>query len=355
MLTGSDCNTERDEERMYNQNVYKYDDMKRKEHMAVRKTVGWYLWTHQLLEVTGEHAAEFLDKIFVNPIATLKVGRERYTTMLNEQAEIIDDVVVIRLEEQKFWISTLFITALTAWLNQHKEDYHVCFKNITEQYHMYAIQGPNAKDMINAMAKENIDEQKFFSIRDNKIGDMPVKINRAGFTGEKWGYEIYVAAEKAQELEDILRKVGSAFDAVEVTEFQIMAWALPTEAGFYYMRDLMHTNPLEVGLDKGIDWDKVFIGRDALLEIKKTGAKREMFGITVDEADVFISTKSLGGPGSPVFYQEEEIGRVSKFTYSYLLEKNIGYVLVEKGKVNPGDVVKVKTYDAVITEKAFLK
>lgn len=80
MLTGSDCNTERDEERMYNQNVYKYDDMKRKEHMAVRKTVGWYLWTHQLLEVTGEHAAEFLDKIFVNPIATLKVGRERYTT-----------------------------------------------------------------------------------------------------------------------------------------------------------------------------------------------------------------------------------------------------------------------------------
>lgn len=80
-----------------------------------------------------------------------------------------------------------------------------------------------------------------------------------------------------------------------------------------------------------------------------------MFGITVDEADVFISTKSLGGPGSPVFYQEEEIGRVSKFTYSYMLEKNIGYVLVEKGKVNPGDVVKVKTYDAVITEKAFLK
>lgn len=108
-------------------------------------------------------------------------------------------------------------------------------------------------------------------------------------------------------------------------------------------------------LDKGIDWDKVFIGREALLEIKKTGAKREMFGITVDEADVFISAKSLGGPGSPVFYQGEEIGRVSKFTYSYMLEKNIGYVLVEKGKVNPGDVVKIKDYDAVITEKTFLK
>lgn len=41
--------------------------------------------------------------------------------------------------------------------------------------------------------------------------------------------------------------------AVEVTEFQVMAWTLPTEAGFYYMRDLRHTNPLEVGMEKGLD------------------------------------------------------------------------------------------------------
>lgn len=78
-----------------------------KNTMAVRTTVSWYLWTHQLIEVTGKDAAPFLDLIFANPIATLKVGRERYTTMLNEQAKIIDDVVVIRLKEEKFWISTL--------------------------------------------------------------------------------------------------------------------------------------------------------------------------------------------------------------------------------------------------------
>ena len=340
---------------MYNQNVYKYDEMKRKEHMAVRKTVGWYLWTHQLLEVTGVDAAEFLDEIFVNPIANLKVGRERYTTMLNEQAEIIDDVVVIRLEEQKFWISTLFVAALTGWLTQHKGNFNVEFMNVTERYHMYAVQGPNAKDFINAVVEKKVDEQKFFSICDNQIGSMPVKINRAGFTGEKWGYEIYVAAEKAQELEAVLREKGTAFGAEEVTEFQIMAWALPTEAGFYYMRDLMHTNPLEVGLDKGINWEKEFIGKESLLKIKENGPIREMLGFTIDEADVFISSKSLGGPGSPVLLDGEEIGRVSKFTYSYVLEKNIGYVLVEKGKVAPGDVVQIKNYDAVITEKTFLR
>lgn len=90
-------------------NVYKYDEMKRSEHMAVRSSVGWYYWTHQLLEVTGSDAAAFLDKMCANPIANLAVGRERYTTMLNEQGQIVDDVVVIRLQEETFWVSTLFI------------------------------------------------------------------------------------------------------------------------------------------------------------------------------------------------------------------------------------------------------
>ena len=102
------------------QNVYKYDEMKRAEHMAVRTTVGWYLWTHNILEVTGRDAAAFLDKIYANPIANLKLGRARYTTMLNEKAEILDDVVVFRLDEEKFWISTLFVDKLIAWLDLNK-------------------------------------------------------------------------------------------------------------------------------------------------------------------------------------------------------------------------------------------
>ena len=89
-------------------NVYKYDEMKRSEHMAVRTTVGWYLWTHQLVEVTGGDCVSFLEMIFPKSIGNLAVGRERYTTMLDESGQIIDDVVVFRMEEEKFWVSTLF-------------------------------------------------------------------------------------------------------------------------------------------------------------------------------------------------------------------------------------------------------
>lgn len=313
-------------------NIYKYDEMKRAEHMAVRTNVGWYLWTHQLVEVKGAGSAAFLDKLCAKPIANLAVGRERYTTMLNEQAEIIDDVVVFRMEEQRFWVSTLFANKLMAWMGQHSEGFQVEYTNITDQYHMYAVQGPKSKDMVNALVKNSVDELKFFSFRDNEIDGIPVKINRAGFTGEKLGYEIYAAADQADAMEAKLKACGEKFGAVEVTEFQVMAWTLPTEVGFYYMRDLNHTNPFEVGLERGIDWEKDFIGKDALLKIKNEGPVREMLGFTVDEADIYIRTKHLGGPGEPVIVNGEEVGRVVKVVYSYVLDKNNGYLLAKKAR-----------------------
>ena len=57
-----------------NKNIFKYDDMKRSEHMAVRNHVGWYFWTHQLLEVTGPDVTAFLDYIYSGDIASLAVG-----------------------------------------------------------------------------------------------------------------------------------------------------------------------------------------------------------------------------------------------------------------------------------------
>lgn len=335
-------------------NAYKYDEMKRKEHMAVRENVGWYLWTHQLVEVKGDDAAAFLDLLFTKPIGTLKTGRERYTTMLDEKGEIIDDVVVFRLEEHRFWVSTLFATYMLQWMSANKGDYKVSFENITAGIHMYAVQGPRAKELVNQLVNDPIDELKFFSFAQNQIDDLPVMINRAGFTGEKIGYEIYVAADKADELEEKLHKAGDPMNAREVTEFQVMAWTLPTEAGFYYMRDLRHTNPFEVGLEKGIDWEKEFIGKEALLNIKENGPSREMVGFTVSEPDAYIQSRHLGGAGSAVLKGGEEVGRVVKFVYGFVKDTNIGYIMAKAGALREGDVVQIHGYDAVITDKNFL-
>jgi len=339
---------------MFNRNVYKYDDMKRREHMAVRRTVGWYLFTHQLLEVTGKDAVPFLDKVFTGDIANLKVGRDRYTLMLDEQAQIIGDVIIMHIDEGRYWISTLFLTKLTAWLDAHKEGFDVAYENVTARYHMYAVQGPKSRELVDAIAQDRVDNLKFFGIMDTVIDGVPVKINRAGFTGEEFGYEIYFAADQIGKIEAQLKEKGAPLGAVEVTEFQIMAWTLPTEAGYYYMRDLMHTDPIEVGLEYAIDWDKDFIGKSALQSIKDAGPAREMVGFTMDEDDARVNAKDLGGPGTRVMLDGHEIGRVSKFNYSFLNEKNVGYLLVRKGTVKKGDHVAINDYDAIVTEKKFI-
>ena len=335
-------------------NVYKYDDMKRAEHMAVRQTVGWYFWTHQLLEVTGSESGIFLDYLYPNNIQTLKVGKDRYTTMLNDSGEIIDDVVIMRMGENQFWISTLFLRQTQTWIKNHAEGYDVQWNNITDAWDMFAVQGPKSKDVINMLTERSIDDLKFFSCTPNTIKGKEVIINRGGFTGEKWGYEIYCHSEDAVLVEELLRHSAAEYNGRQVTDFQIMAWTLPTESGFYYMRDLAHTNPFEVGLEANINWEKDFIGKDALLKVKEHGPEREMIGFEVPEADIYIRSQHLGGPGEPVYIDDEEIGRVVKLVYSYVKDINNGYILAKKDALKLGDHINIHGYEAIITDKKWI-
>jgi aminomethyltransferase len=132
-----------------------------------------------------------------------------------------------------------------------------------------------------------------------------------------------------------------------VTDFQVMAWTLPTEAGYFYMRDLRHCNLFEVGLDKNINFEKDFLSKPALLKLKHEGPKREIVGFTVDEADIYNRSKYLGGPGEAVYVDGEEVGRVSKMVYSYVQEKNNGYILAKKGALKVGDKVNIHGFDVV--------
>lgn len=339
-------------------NTFKDDEWKRSEHMAVRENVGYYLFTHQLMEVSGPDAQRFLDWICPNNIATLKVNRDRYTTILNEEGTIIDDVVVMRMEEEKFWVSTLYATNLDDWIYFHSDDFDIDFTEITEDWHMFSIQGPNSKAVMNKIVEGGVEDLRFFANTNAVISGMDVILNRGGFTGEKFGYEVYCTPDDADAVQDLIDAAVKELGGKEVTEFQVFAWTLPTEAGFYYMRDLNGTNPFEVGLEKNINWDKDFIGKEALLRIREEGPAREMVGFEIcdENEDYYIRSKQYGGPGEPVFIEgeEEEIGRVGKLVYSYVKNVNNGYILAKKGKLHIGDHIRIHGTECVITEKNWL-
>jgi len=312
--------------------------------------VGWYCWTHFLLEVTGADVTTFLDKIFVSSIAKTKVGRAKYTCMLNEDGIIIDDVIIFHMEENKYWISTLHLYKLIPWLDEHRENYDVAYEDITPMTEMYAVQGPKSKDLLNSILAENVDDQKFFSIRDNKIDDVMVKIARSGYSGE-WGYEIYTSPENVEVIKTKLAECGKAFGAVEVTEFQVKTWSLPSEKGYNLMSDLRGTNPFEVGFEDAIDWSKDFTGKAALEKVKAEGPKRQLLGFVVDEDLVPIEGMNRGSFGAVVKVNGEEAGRVTKYVYSYTLDKSIGFALVNRAKAKVGDRATISGYAATLTDR----
>lgn len=309
----------------------------RKEHEAVRNNVGFYDFTHELLEVTGKDAARFLDKMFVNSVEATKPGNGVYTTMLNEDGIIIDDVIIFRLEDEKFWVSTLFIDAMKKWFKNYSDMEDLHFKDIAADMKMWAVQGPDSRKLLNDILKKDISDMEFFEIKDNEIDGMDVKVARAGFTGEL-GYEVYAKAEYAGKIEAALSEKGKKYNIVNL-ETGVILSSLPGEKGYVIMDDLKGTNPLEVNFGWSVDWGIDFVGKQALEKVKAEGPKRRLRGYTVEDDQANIKNDDK------VKVDGKEVGRVTKAFYGYTLEKNLGYILLDNEYAKMGSKVTIVTDD----------
>ncbi len=310
--------------------MLKNDTLRRAEHEALRNQVGYYKFTHQLLEVKGTDSAKFLDKVFVNSISKTAVGGAKYTTMLDENGGIIDDVIVFKMADGEFRISTLYINELIAWFDGHKAGESVEYKDITPENDMYAVQGPNSRTILNKFLATPVDGMKFFTIADNKIGDVDVKIARSGYTGEL-GYEIYCAPDKCDFVEKTLEENGKDLGIMKITSDVIIS-SIPVEKGYVLMDDIRGLSPFECGFGWAVAMDKDFVGKCATETIKAT-PRKQLIGFEVADDAVVAS-------GMKVCANGKEVGTVTKFSYGYTVEKAIGYAVCDMS-VKAGDCVTI--------------
>lgn len=317
----------------------------KKEHDAIRNAVGYYDFTHQLLEVMGPDSGAFLDYLFVNKFSTAKVGSAKYTTMLNEDGVIIDDVIIFRIKEEQYWISTLYIDDMIKWFDAHKGGFDVFYKDITEYVSMVAVQGPKSGELLNALLKSPVDKLKYFTIEDNFLEGMQIMVARSGFTGEL-GYELYVDPPSVNWVEEQLEEKGADLGVQKMTTDVILT-SLPREKGYTLMSDLGGANPLEVGFDWTVGWDKDFIGKAALEKVKADGPKRKLLGFTVADDKAVIEENA------EVTIDDKEVGKVTTFTYGYTVGKNIGFALVDAKLADIGDEVEIDGVKAVLADRMF--
>ena len=283
--------------------LFKEDTVARADAMAIRKGVGFYRWTHDLVEVTGKDALEVLQKIYISDISKVAVGRSKYTSSLDESGEIIDDVIVMHMAEGLYWVSDLYGPRLLPWIEKHKGDADIQAKIITYDWDMYAVQGPDSLKAMNAMLDKPVDDLKRFGICECQLGDIPVYIHRSGFPGEK---------------------------------------------GFPLKQDFKHLSPYECGLGWAVAADKDFIGKEAALA-RKEHPKYRMVGLEFSRE----STEDIS-IWERVYWYGVEVGRCAQTIYGYTVEKNIGFATL-RADVPDGAELTVGCNDspAVVVGKVF--
>jgi glycine cleavage system aminomethyltransferase T len=326
--------------------LFREDTVARAEAMAVRTAAGWYRWQHDLVQISGPDAAKYLDYICVNDIAGAAPGVSKYTTILNDDGKIVDDVIVTNLGDEIFWVSTLYAPRFAKWFDKKGNDYDCTLKELTYEVDMYAVQGPDSLQEMNKLLEKPIDEMKRFRMADNRMAGVDVKIHRSGFTGEN-GYEIYCPIEETAKIKERLKASGIK----ELRTLEVYLRSLPMEKGFALRQDMYGLTPYECGLGWSVKMDKEFNGKEALTNYE---SQYKLVGFTfTPERDGYEDVAQ----NEIVKHKGIQCGICRQMIYGYTVNKNIGFAIVEKKFAENGTVLTVGPNDAVITgcNKVFIK
>lgn len=302
------------------------------EHAAVRSRAGLFDVSHMgEIEVTGPGASRFCQHVTTNDVRRLGPSQAQYTLLLNERAGVIDDLLIFRLEAERY---LLCVNASRRevdynWLADHAGD-DVTVRDVSDSYGLLALQGPAAEGILQPLTGADLSSVQAFNFVTAEVSGVRCLVSRTGYTGED-GFELYCPAEDGVRLWDALT------DAGEVEPAGLGARdTLRLEKGFsLYGHELDEsTTPPEARLGWVTKLDKgPFIGADVLS--RKEPLQRRLAGLEMTEA-------GIARQGYPIFQEDREVGRVTSGTLSPTLGKAIALGYVPAGAAAVGTEVRVE-------------
>lgn len=325
------------------------------EHKAVRNSVGVFDVSHMgEVFVSGERALDFVQHLTVNDASVLFPGRVQYSAMCYPDGGIVDDLLVYKLADDKFMlvINASNIEKDFNWMKENNK-FGVELKNLSDDYSLLAVQGPNSKEVVQKICEEKLDLE-YYHFMKARVAGTDMILSRTGYTGEL-GYELYFRGDETT-AEYIWDKL---FDAGKEYGIQPVGLAardsLRLEMGFcLYGNDIdQTTNPLEAGLGWITKLKKPnFIGKDALLKVKADGLRKKLVPLTTEE-------KAFPRKGYEITFAGKKVGTLTSGTVSPILDKAIalGYVETpfteENSELN--FLIRGKEIPVKITKLPFVK
>ena len=336
-------------------------------HMYIPRDFGdpeqnfWYLINDAILcdvaverqvQITGPDAARFAQLLTPRDLSQMAVGQCKYVLITNAEGGIINDPIMLRVEENKFWIS-LADSDVLLWAQgvatHAGMDVDICEPDVSP----LQLQGPRSMDVMKALFGDDIADMKYYWLRHLELDGMKLVVSRTGWSSEL-GYEIYLQdGTRGNELWDKIMAAGATFGLQPGHTSTIRR----IEGGMLsYHADMdIKTNPFELGMDRlvGLDAPHDFIGKAALHDIRDKGITRKQIGIVIDG-------ERLANPNTtfwPIKHHGNIVGKVTSAVFSPRLEQNIALAMVDVTAAELGCKLSVETSTetrgATVVEKPF--
>ncbi len=254
-----------------------------KEHVQI-----WDVAAERQVEISGIDSAKLVQLMTCRDLSKSKDGRCYYCPIIDDQGGLINDPVVLRLNQNKWWLSIadsdviLFAKGLAIGKNFNVDI-------IEPNVDIMAVQGPKSFSLMEKVFGKSITELKFFGFDYFDFKGIKHLIARSGWS-KQGGYEIYVQnTQSGLELYDYLFEIGKEFNVkpgcphlIERIESALLSYGNDFD---------LNDNPLECGFDKyvNLDSDVDFLGKEKLKQIKEKGISKKLMGVKIDHNEINVS------------------------------------------------------------------
>ncbi|MDH4073131.1 MAG: dimethylsulfoniopropionate demethylase [Gammaproteobacteria bacterium] len=245
----------------------------------------WDVACERQVEIVGPDALRLVELITPRDISTCAIGQCKYAPLCDENGGIINDPIVLRLAEDRFWLS-IADSDVCLWVKGIAWGRGFDVRVFEPDVSPLAIQGPKADDLVADVVGEHARKIRFFRFTDETIAGTPVKLARSGWSGQG-GFEIYLQdSAKGLDLWDVFWEAGRKYDLRPGAPNLIER----VESGLKsYGSDMtIENNPFEASLEQYIDVDKKaeYMCRDVLVRVREEGPARRLVNLVIDGDDL---------------------------------------------------------------------
>jgi len=337
-----------------------------RECLAVRDGVAIFdASTLGKIDIQGDDAAEFLDRIYTIGFRRLGIGRCRYGLMLHEDGTIFDDGVTARLGENRYLMHTTTgnAEAVFAWLEfWHQTEWpelDVYLTSVTDHWATAALVGPKSREVLRKVCTDidlGADAFRFMDVREGHVAGVPARLFRISFSGEL-SFEVNIAAHRGRQVWDALIEAGSAFG---ITPYGTETMhVLRAEKGFIIVGQ--DTDGSMTPGDMGMDWvvrrNKPFgfLGDRALdLSHHRRDDRPQLVGLATTDPETVLpeGCQLVDEPESdpPVRMQ----GHVTSSYHSARLSRSIALAMVKGGRGRMGDTIYAPLADGRVVSASIV-